>query len=149
MENGYENQYLIDLGVINTAKKYTNEKICTRFKFNENIDKCDVEEQREIVLTLRRFVRFYEFLLQASCFEDVDLHKKYNFVLYVLAYINIKHPGGGYDLDGKIKATNFVQKKAEEHVKSDLVAQPVMKLPTAESFNLTEAKEERLLKKTK
>ena len=57
------------------------------------------------------FVRFYEFLLQVSCFEDADLHKKYNFITYLLAYINIKHPGGGYNLDGKIKATNFVQKK--------------------------------------
>lgn len=51
---------------------------------------------------------------------------------------------GGYNLDGKIKATNFVQKKAEEHVKPDLVAQPVVKLATAENFSLTEAKEERL-----
>ena len=117
------------------------------FYFNKTknlIEKYELVKQAEIVAMMRHFVRFYEFLLQASCFEDVDLHKKYNFVLYVLAYINIKHPGGGYDLDGKIKATNFVQKKAEEHVKSDLVAQPVMKLPTAESFNLTEAKEERL-----
>jgi hypothetical protein len=87
---------------------------------------------------------FYEFLLQASSFEDVELHKKYNFVTYVLAYINIKHPGGGYNLDGKIKATNFVQKKSEEHVKSDLVAQPVVKLATAENFSLTEDKVERL-----
>ena len=93
---------------------------------------------------MRHFVRFYEFLLQVSCFEDTDLHKKYNFITYLLAYINIKHPGGGYNLDGKIKATNFVQKKAEEHTTPNLVAQPVVKLPTAESFGLTEAKEERL-----
>lgn len=44
----------------------------------------------------------------------------------------------------KIKATNFVQKKAEEHTKSDLVAKPVIKLPMAENFGLAEAKEERL-----
>ena len=93
---------------------------------------------------MRHFVRFYEFLLQVSCFEDTDLHKKYNFITYLLAYINIKHPGGGYNLDGKIKATNFVQKKAKEHTTPNLVAQPVVKLPTAESFGLTEAKEERL-----
>lgn len=35
-------------------------------------------------------------------------------------------------------------KKAEEHVKPDLVAQPVVKLATAENFSLTEVKEERL-----
>lgn len=113
-------------------------------KTSNLIKKYELIKQAEIVTTMRHFTRFYEFLLQASCFEDVELHKKYNFVTYVLAYINIKHPGGGYDLDGKIKATNFVQKKAEEHVKSDLVAKPVVKLPTADTFSLTEVKEERL-----
>lgn len=108
------------------------------------IMKYDQEKQAEIVAAMRHFVRFYEFLLQASCFEDVELHKKYNFVTYVLAYINIRHPGGGYNLDGKIRATNFVQKKAEEHAQSDLAAKPVVKLPAADHFSLPEAKEERL-----
>ena len=93
---------------------------------------------------MRSFVRFYEFMLQVSAFEDVELHKKYNFITYLQAYINIKHAGGGFNLDGKIKATNFVQKKAEEHQKTDLVAQPVVTLPTAENFGLTQVKEERL-----
>ena len=108
------------------------------------IEAYDLLKQHEIVALMRHFIRFYEFLLQVSCFEDVELHKKYNFMTYLLAYFNIKHPGGGYNLDGKIKATNFVQKKTDEHTKSDIVAQPVVKLPTAESFGLTEAKEERL-----
>jgi type I restriction enzyme R subunit len=108
------------------------------------IEQYDLLKQHEIVGNMRHFVRFYEFLLQVSCFEDVDLHKKYNFITYLMSYINIKHPGGGFNLDGKIKATNFVQKKAEEHTQSTLVAKPVVKLPTAESFGLTEAKEERL-----
>ena len=59
-------------------------------------------------------------------------------------YINIKHPGGGFNLDGKIKATNFVQKKGEEHISSNLVPNPMMKLPTADRFELTEDKEKRL-----
>ena len=108
------------------------------------IEKYDNLKQREIVVTMRHFVRFYEFLLQVSCFEDIELHKKYNFITYLLSYIDIKHPGGGFNLDGKIQATNFVQKKAEEHVKSTLVAKPVVKLPSAEAFGLTEAKEKRL-----
>ncbi len=109
-----------------------------------DIEQYELIKQYEIMSMMRHFVRFYEFLLQVSCFEDTDLHKKYNFITYLLAYINIKHPGGGYNLDGKIKATNFVQKKAEEHTTPNLVAQPVVKLPTAETFGLTEAKEERL-----
>lgn len=121
------------------------QKLTFYFKKAKNlIENYDIPKQREIVALMRHFVRFYEFLLQVSCFEDVELHKKYNFITYLMAYINIKHPGGGYDLDGKIKATNFVQKKAEEHTKETVVAQPVVKLATAESFGLTEAKEERL-----
>ncbi len=110
------------------------------------IETYEVETQKEIVMLMRSFIRFYEFMLQVSSFEDIELHKKYNFMTYLLSYINIKHPGGGYNLDGKIKATNFVQKKAEEHTGSKPVSQPVVKLPTAENFGLTQDKEERLSK---
>ena len=113
-------------------------------KSKKLIEHYEYNTQRQCVADMRSFVRFYEFLLQVSSFEDTDLHKKYNFVSYLLAYINIKHPGSGFNLDGKIKATNFVQKKGEEHKSADLVANPVMKLPTAEHFGLTEDKEKRL-----
>lgn len=97
-----------------------------------------------IALDIRHFIRFYEFLLQASCFEDVELHKKYNFLSYLIAYIRINHGGGGYNLDGMIKASEFLQKKGEEHKKSNITASPVMKLPTAYDIVLSPAKEERL-----
>jgi len=113
-------------------------------KAKKQVEHYDLIEQTQIVSLMRGFVRFYEFLLQVSSFEDVDLHKKYNFISYLLSYININHPGGGFDLDGKIRATNFVQKKAEEYQASKLVAQPIVKLPVAEKFGLSEAKEERL-----
>ena len=113
-------------------------------KSKKLLDHYEYEEQREAVAAMRSFVRYYEFLLQVSCFEDHDLHKKYNFIAYLLAYINIKHPGPGFNLDGKIQASNFVQKKGEEHVSPNLVAKPVVKLPTAEHFGLTEDKEQRL-----
>jgi type I restriction enzyme R subunit len=113
-------------------------------KAKKAIEQYTIEQQREIVATLRHFVRFYEFLLQVSCFEDVELHKKYNFVSYLLSYVNISRSGGGYNLDGKIKASNFVQKKEKEHTQEKLVANPVVKLPNADTFGLTPAKEERL-----
>lgn len=113
-------------------------------KSKKLLEHYEYETQRQAVADMRGFVRYYEFLLQVSSFEDTDLHKKYNFISYLLAYINIKHPGGGFNLDGKIKASQFVQKKGEEHVSSDLVAKPVMKLPTAEHFGLSEDKEKRL-----
>lgn len=113
-------------------------------KSKKLLENYEYNTQKECVSVMRSFVRFYEFLLQVSSFEDTDLHKKYTFITYLLSYINIKHPGGGFNLDGKIKATNFVQKKGDKHQKSDFVAKPVMKLPTAEYFGLTEDKEKRL-----
>ncbi len=55
-------------------------------------------------------------------------------------------PGGGsgFDLTGKIKASQFVQKKGDTHSGEKLVSKPVMKLPESDGFNLSEAKKERL-----
>lgn len=101
-------------------------------------------QQKEAVVSMRRMVRFYEFLIQVSSFEDAELHKKYKYITYLLAFINIKHPGGGFNLEGKIRATDFVQKKGKEHKGEKVVSQPIVKLPTAEMFGLTEDKEKRL-----
>lgn len=102
------------------------------------------DKRAQVALDIRHFIRFYEFLLQASCFEDVELHKKYNFLSYLIAYIRINHGGAGYNLDGMIKASGFIQKKGEEHKKSNITASPVLKLPTAYDIVLTPAKEEHL-----
>ena len=101
-------------------------------------------QQHEFVAKLRSFVRFYEFLIQVSCFEDTELHKKYNFITVLLRYINISQPGPGFNLDGKIKATNFVQKKSETHTSTKVPSNPNVRLPTADAFGLTPAKQERL-----
>lgn len=105
-----------------------------------------VEQQKEIRMKMRGFVKFYEFLIQASCFKDLDIHKKYVFITYLLSYLDVSGGGAGFDLTGKIKASNFVQKKKETHTTDTekLVSKPVTKLPESDGFNLTEAKIERL-----
>lgn len=108
------------------------------------IDSFPDEDKAQCAMDIRHFIRFYEFLLQASCFEDKELHKKYNFLNYLISYIKINHPGGGYNLEGKIRATGFIQKKTGEYKKPQLKSDPVMKLPTAYDIVLTPAKEERL-----
>ena len=101
-------------------------------------------EQDEITLTIRHFIRFYEFLLQATCFEDVELHKKYLFLNSLNAYLKIQGHGLGFNLNGLIEASGFAQKKDEEHKKAKLTSDPVVKLPVAEQITLTPAKKERL-----
>lgn len=129
-------------GEVNAAVK---KKLNYYFKRAVNrIEQYDQMKQLEIVAVMRHFIRFYEFLIQVSCFEDVEIHKKYLFVNYLMSYIDIKHPGGGYNLDGKIKASNFVQKMGEQHTNEKIVSDPVVKLPTADNIMLPEDKQERL-----
>lgn len=110
----------------------------------KKIKEYEVDRQREIVATIRHFIRFYEFLIQVSCFEDVELHKKYLFLTYLIAFINIRNPGAGFDLSDKIRADNFVQKKGAEHTSTKIVSDPILKLPTVDAFNLTEESVKRL-----
>ena len=102
------------------------------------------EEQNEIVLTINHFIRCYEFLLQVSCFEDIELHKKYNFISYLSSYLKIKHHGSGFNINGKIEATGFAQKKNKVHENTKVNSDPIVKLPTADQIVLTLQKKEKL-----
>ena len=113
-------------------------------KAQKTLKKRGIEEQKEIMTTMRHFVRFYEFLLQATCYEDIELHKKYLFVSAFIDYVDISQSGSGYDLKGKVKAINFVQKKDKEHKDEKLISNPLVKLPTADEFWLTQDKEKKL-----
>lgn len=104
----------------------------------------DEPMQREIQMAVRHFIRCYEFLVQATCFEDGEIHKKYKFLSYLSTYLKVRHAGGGFDLSGKIKADHFVQKKSATFVNKTHTSDPVMNLPSTESLNLTPAKIDRL-----
>ncbi|MCI9405279.1 MAG: type I restriction endonuclease subunit R [Clostridia bacterium] len=125
-------------------RKAQNELRFYMQRAEKKIKENEIDVQREIVATIRSFIRFYEFLIQATCFEDVELHKKYLFLTYLVAFINISNPGAGFDLSDKIKADNFVQKKGAEHKTSSVKVDPVLKLPIADDFHLTEDKVKRL-----
>lgn len=102
------------------------------------------EEQNEIILTINHFIRFYEFLLQVSCFEDIELHKKYNFLSYLSSFLKVDNGGGGFNLKGKIEANNFAQKKNEVHENTIVNSDPIVKLPDTEQISLAPSKKEKL-----
>ena len=136
------NKYFYDSEMIPSKKE---ERITYYLsKANKVFKDLNEAQQHELYFTLRHFVRFYEFLLQVSSFMDVDLHKKYNFIVWLLPYLKIGSPGTGFDLKGKIQASNFYQKKGKEQKGTELIGNPTVKLPTAETFNLTEDEEQRL-----
>ena len=111
-------------------------------KSKKIFDTFDESRQRECYLALRKFTRFYEFLLLVSSFEDVDLHKKYNYISYLVSYLKVKSSGTGFNLDDKIKADGFVQKNTGTH-HSKITPNPNVKIAMT-SINLTEDEEKKL-----
>lgn len=111
---------------------------------NRRLKELSNENQREFVLTMRNFKRFYEYLIQVSCFEDVDVHKYYVYICYLLGVISINEGGDGFDLKGKVRADNFYQKKGETHINEKNISKPIIKLPVADPIELPEDKKERL-----
>ena len=101
------------------------------------------EDKKELIANLKRFVRFYEFVIQASHFEDIELHKKYKFCSNLQSWFKKDQSGEGFSLKDQIVANNFLNKLQGEYKKSDLVADPYVKLPEAET-QLSEDEEKKL-----
>lgn len=106
------------------------------------INKFPVLEKMEIRATIKRFIRFYSFLIQATCYESVDLHKKYNFLTYLVKEIEV---GGGNDFDiaDKITASNFKQKKTGEET-TPIESKPEVNLPKPNEVYFDEATKKKL-----
>lgn len=104
----------------------------------------DISKRKEILATLRGFVRLYEFLAAATCLEDEELHKKYVFISYLVNYIKIDEGGAGFSLEGKLKASGFAQKKASETLKSKITPDPAVRLPNVYDLSVRPTDEKKL-----
>jgi type I restriction enzyme R subunit len=91
--------------------------------------KHSIEEQYEIKTSIRGFLRFYCFLIQATSFEDIDLHKKYNFLSYVIKEIEIRSGGNDFDIADKITVTFQKPQKTLEVTNPKWVAEPEIEYP--------------------
>lgn len=101
-------------------------------------------DQKEFIHKLRNFKRFYEYLIQVSCFEDLDVYKYYIYISYLL---NLVTPGNGgirVDIKDKVRADNFAQIKGETHKDEKHASKPIVKLPVADPIEINDDKKERL-----
>ena len=101
------------------------------------------EDKKDFVANLKRFVRFYEFVIMASHFEDIELHKKYKFCSNLQSWFKKDQSGEGFSLKDQIVANNFLNKLQGEYKKPDIVSNPYVKLPEAET-QLSEDEEKKL-----
>lgn len=104
----------------------------------KKITKRTEKEQMEIKITIRRFLKGYCFLIQATAYENVEFHKRYNYLSYLIKELN---PGGGgnnFDIADKITISDFRQKMMEEHKGEEIESKPEVKIKKPKPANLEE-----------
>lgn len=105
-------------------------------KGKKRFELLSLSEQRNCYFTLRKFIRFYEFLILATTFNDEEIHKKYKYIEYLIKMLKVGGTGMGFDLNDKIKAEKFYQDYRGTK-KGNLSSDPEVKLPMTE-INLTD-----------
>lgn len=78
------------------------------------------EEQLLIKTIIKRFLKTYCFLIQVSCFENISLHKKYNYLSYLIKEMNPGSGGNDFDIADKIVVSDFRQEEIETHNGGDI-----------------------------
>ncbi|MEG2013016.1 MAG: DEAD/DEAH box helicase family protein [Anaerovoracaceae bacterium] len=87
------------------------------------------DEQFAIRKTIRRFLKAYCFLIQATCYENVDLHKRYNFLSYLVKELDFKG-GNDFDIADKITVSDFEQKQTSVTKMARIESKPELKVKT-------------------
>lgn len=91
------------------------------------VRKKNTEEQFAIRTTIRRFLKSYCFLIQATCYENVELHKRYNYLSYLVRELDIKG-GNDFDIADKITVSGFQQKQTGVMANPDIESKPELKM---------------------
>ena len=102
------------------------------------------DEQRQIKKTIRRFLKGYCFLIQATCYENIELHKRYNYMSYLVKELNPGSGGNNFDIADKITVSDFRQKQLEEHKGGEVEAKTEVKIKKPKPASLEEEQKKKL-----
>lgn len=110
----------------------------------KKVEKKSETDQEAIVKTIRRFLKGYCFLIQATAYENLELHKRYNFLSYLIKEINVGGGGNNFDIADKITVSEFRQEQTGEHKKPEIEAQPEVKIKKPKPASVEEEQKKRL-----
>lgn len=105
----------------------------------------DAETKKVVVANMRKFVKWYDFIVQAAFLDDTLLYKKREFVDLLVKHLDIGRGGEGFSLKDKVDAIDFVQKKIAETHAPPIAPEPQAVVPEP-SAGFAEDSEERLSK---
>lgn len=86
-------------------------------------------DRKEALGQMRRFVKWYDFIVQAAFLDDALLYEKREFIDRLIGFVDIGSGGGGFSLKDKVDAVDFEQRKILETHKPDITSDPTAKVP--------------------
>lgn len=91
------------------------------------VRKKSTEEQFAVRTTIRRFLKSYSFLIQATCYENIELHKTYNYLSYLVKELDISG-GNDFDIADKITVSGFRQEEVGSMSNPNIESKPELKM---------------------
>ena len=101
--------------------------------------------RKDVFVKMRRFVKWYDFMVQAAFLDDTLLYKKRVYVDILLGHLNVGGGGSGFSLWNKVDAIDFRQEKTLETHKPKITSAPKAVMPEMDGVG-DEDDEERLSK---
>ena len=101
-------------------------------------------EQKAIKGKITSFLKGYCFLIQATAYENLDLHKRYNFLAYLVREIKPGGSGNNFDIADKITVSDFRQAEIERHTDGVIEAKPELNARKFRSVSIEEQQKKRL-----
>lgn len=98
----------------NIADKLKMESLIDRSL--SKIKRRDIKQQFEIKKNIASFNKFYRFIIQATAFEDVGLHKKYNYLIVLYKELDVTGIKVDFNVVQAVEISNFEQRKTGEYV---------------------------------
>lgn len=114
----------------------------------QRIKKKDVQTQLEIKKNIASFNKAYRFLIQATIFEDINLHMKYNYLTVLYKELDVTGIKVDFSVVGAINISNIEQKKTGEYIinigPSMAVAEPEIRYGNPRPVSLIQEQKKKL-----
>ena len=101
-------------------------------------------EQQEIKTTMRRFLKGYCFLIQATAYENLEFHKRYNYLAYLVKEIDVGSGSNNFDIADKITVSEFRQKQTSENTTGTIDAKPEVSIKKPRPASIEEQQKKKL-----
>lgn len=110
----------------------------------KRVQQYDDKEQLEIKRVCRGFLRMYTFLIQATAYQNEELHERYNYLQSLVKMIDVRLGGNDFTIADKIVVDYMKHKQTGIYTVADLEGEYAVKLNKPQISPISEDQEKKL-----